>query len=80
MWRAALPVVDRPGLVAVLVDGQHDAAVQQLLVDVDRRGRQEDRHRARRPCRSWVTSRPVELSLPVDAIDSSPSDCRSFNA
>jgi hypothetical protein len=34
------------------------------------------------PCTrySCVTSRPLEVSLPVDAIDSSPSDCNSFNA
>ena len=35
----------RPRLLAALVDRQHEAAVQQLLVDLDRRGRQEDHHR-----------------------------------
>jgi hypothetical protein len=46
----ALLVVDRAGLLAVLIDREHDAAVQELLVDVDRRRRrQEDRHRPRDP-------------------------------
>ena len=43
----ALAVVDRAGLLAVLVHGQDDAAVEQLLVHVDRRGREEDRDRPR---------------------------------
>ena len=47
--RGTLPLVDRAGLAPVLVDRQDDAAVQELLVDVDRGGGQEDRRRPRDP-------------------------------
>ena len=41
----ALEPVDRPRLLPGLVDGQDEAPVEQLLVDVDRRGGEKDRHR-----------------------------------
>ena len=40
-----LQLVDAPRLLAALVDGQDEAAVEELLVDLDRRRRQEDHHR-----------------------------------
>ena len=42
----ALLLVDRLGLLPLLVHREHDAAIQQLLVHVIRRGGQEDHHRA----------------------------------
>ena len=77
--RLALQPVDGLRLLAVLVHRQHQAAVQQFLVDVDGRGRQEDHHRAF----DAVLLRdqpPVSGSLPVEAMVSSPSLCSSFNA
>ena len=41
----ALQTVNRLGLLAVLVHREHQAAVEQLLVDLDRGGGQEDHHR-----------------------------------
>ena len=45
--RLALPLkrVDGPGLGPLLVDGQDQATVEELLVHVDGRGRQHDHHR-----------------------------------
>ena len=43
--RFALQAMDRPRLLAVLVDAQDETAIQQLFVDLDRRRRQEDRDR-----------------------------------
>ena len=40
-----LQLVDAPRLLPALVDGQDEAAVEELLVDLDRRRRQEDHHR-----------------------------------
>ena len=45
----ALDGVDGPGLVAFLVDGQHDAAVEQFFVDVDGGGGQKDGDRSGHP-------------------------------
>jgi hypothetical protein len=47
--RSALPVVNLAGLGAVLIDGQDQAAVEQLLVDLDRGGGQDDRGRSGDP-------------------------------
>ena len=44
--RVPLTLVNRPRLLAPLVHGEHDAAVQKLLVHLERRRRQEDHHRA----------------------------------
>jgi hypothetical protein len=44
--RLALHPVDRAGLLAFFIDGEDQTAVQQLLVQLDRRRRQEDHHRA----------------------------------
>ena len=79
--RLALPLalVDRPGLLALLIHREHDAAVQQLLVHVDRRRGQHDRHGADAPV--GVGDQPPGCpSLPVEAIRSSPSDCNSLSA
>ncbi len=43
--RRPLPRLDRSGLFARLVDRQHQTAIQQLLIDVDRGRRQEQHHR-----------------------------------
>ena len=42
----ALELVNGPRLFAVLIHAQHDAAVEQLLVDLDGRRGQEDHHRS----------------------------------
>ena len=44
--RFALQPVDPFGLLAAFVDGQHETAIHQLLVDVDRGGCQHDRNRS----------------------------------
>ena len=76
----ALQPVDRPGLLAVLVHRQHHAAVQQLLVDLDRRRRRGRSSPALRRGTRASRACPSCGSLPVDAIVSSPSLCRSFSA
>ena len=43
--RLALHPMDGLRLLAVFVDREHKAAVQHLLVEIDRRRRQEDHHR-----------------------------------
>lgn len=72
-----LRLVDGLGLGATFVDRQDQAAVEQLLVDLDGGGGQEiiTGPRTRYSC---VTKRPVAASLPVEAMVSSPSDCSSL--
>ncbi len=75
----ALALVDLAGLLAVLVHRQDKATVEQLLVDVHRGRGQEDRNRA--PDAVGVRDQPAVVpSFPVEAIDNSPSDCRSLSA
>ena len=45
----ALPLVDRPRLLASFVDREHEAAVQELFVHLGRGGRQKDHHWALAP-------------------------------
>jgi len=42
----ALQLVDGARLLAALVDGEHDTAIEKLLVHLDRRRREHDHHRA----------------------------------
>ena len=45
----ALLLLDRRCLLPALVDGQHHAAIEQLLIDVDGRGGEEQHYRAFHP-------------------------------
>ena len=77
--RLALLLVDRLRLRAVLVHGQHQAAIQKLFVQVYRRRGEEEHHRAF----DAILVRdepPVVASLPVLAMVSTPSLCNSFSA
>ena len=72
-----LQFVDRPGLFPVLVHGQDDAAVLQFLVDLDVGRGDEDDHRSLDPV--FVGHQlACDGSLPVEAMVSSPSLCKSF--
>ena len=74
-----LSVVDGAGLFGPLVHGEHDAPGEKLLVYVDGRGRGEI---ATGPCTRywWETSLPVPGCLPVVAMVSCPSDCKTLSA
>jgi hypothetical protein len=45
----ALAAMDGARLLAVLVDREHETAIEQLVVDLDRRGGEHDHHRALHP-------------------------------
>ena len=74
-----LQSVDRLRLLAVFVDRKHQAAVQQLLVDVDGRRGEKHHHRAFHAV-LMRDQAPVAGSFPVEAIESVPSLCSSFSA
>jgi len=79
--RVARPLlrVDAPRLLARFIDAQHEASVQELFVDVHRRGREEDHQPGPRRGIPASPSARVRDLCPCSQSTARP-DCRSFNA